>query len=80
MTNWKLSLHLKTPNAGMATPRRNPKRKANSEASYAANLEQDTLLEEALKPLTEEERASWPGWIELESEPVRLLLSACSNC
>ena len=23
-----------------------------------------------MKPLTDEERRSWPGWVELESEPV----------
>jgi len=25
----------------------------------------------AMKPLTDEERRAWPGWVELESEPVR---------
>jgi ubiquitin carboxyl-terminal hydrolase L5 len=27
-------------------------------------------MEAAMKPLTDEERRSWPGWVELESEPV----------
>ena len=27
----------------------------------------------AMKPLTDEERRSWPGWVELESEPVSSL-------
>lgn len=27
-------------------------------------------LEEALKPLTEEARRAWTGWVELESDPV----------
>ena len=31
-------------------------------------------MEEAMKPLTDEERQNWKGWIELESEPVGLLM------
>ena len=27
-------------------------------------------MEAAMKPLTDEERRDWPGWVELESEPV----------
>lgn len=30
--------------------------------------------EEAMKPLTNEERRSWKGWVELESDPVSCLL------
>jgi ubiquitin carboxyl-terminal hydrolase L5 len=28
------------------------------------------IMEAAMKPLTDEERRDWPGWVELESEPV----------
>ena len=28
------------------------------------------LVDAAMKPLTDEERRSWPGWVELVSEPV----------
>jgi ubiquitin carboxyl-terminal hydrolase L5 len=27
-------------------------------------------IDEAMKPLTDEERRSWEGWAELESDPV----------
>jgi hypothetical protein len=27
-------------------------------------------MEAAMKPLTDEERRSWAGWVELESDPV----------
>lgn len=27
-----------------------------------------------MQPLTDEERQSWPGWVELESEPVSSIL------
>ena len=27
-------------------------------------------IEEAMKPLTDEERRNWKGWVELESDPV----------
>jgi ubiquitin carboxyl-terminal hydrolase L5 len=30
-------------------------------------------VETAMKPLTEEERRSWKGWVELESDPVSVL-------
>lgn len=30
----------------------------------------DDPIEEAMRPLTVEEREGWKGWIELESEPV----------
>ena len=29
-------------------------------------------IEEAMKPLTDEERRNWKGWVELESDPVSL--------
>jgi ubiquitin carboxyl-terminal hydrolase L5 len=32
------------------------------------------VMEAAMKPLTDEERRDWPGWVELESEPVSWLL------
>lgn len=79
----KIRINLKTardkdPEPAMAEKRRNAKRKAaeelDSEESESDEAPDD-VLEEALRPLTDEERAEWPGWIELESEPVRLLRS-----
>ena len=32
----------------------------------------DDPMIEAMKPLTDEERQDWKGWVELESNPVRL--------
>ncbi|KAG0647183.1 Ubiquitin carboxyl-terminal hydrolase isozyme L5 [Hyphodiscus hymeniophilus] len=28
------------------------------------------IMEDAMKPVTDEERRTWPGWVELESEPT----------
>lgn len=64
------------PKHVMAEKRRNAKRKADEVPdSDESDEAPENLLEEALRPLTDEERAEWPGWIELESEPVRLLRS-----
>jgi len=32
-------------------------------------------MEGAMKPLTDEERRNWKGWVELESDPVRFRAS-----
>ena len=45
--------------------RSSAKRKSKTNVPGAA-------MEEAMKPLTDEERQNWKGWIELESEPVGL--------
>jgi ubiquitin carboxyl-terminal hydrolase L5 len=42
-------------------------------------------VEEIMKPLTDEERRNWKGWVELESDPVRIHkhtsnLPFCSFC
>lgn len=41
-------------------------------------------LDEAMKPLTEEEKRNWKGWVELESEPVSrdeyMLFTAETSC
>lgn len=55
----------------MSEPSRNPKRKA-SEAAKQATQPIDKLLDEALAPLTSKDVEEWEGWIELESEPVRM--------
>lgn len=39
------------------------------------NLGEPDLVKKALQPLTDEERRNWPGWVELESDPVRSLLA-----
>jgi hypothetical protein len=59
-------------------PRRNPKRKASTTICVSDGddngpaKESGDLLEKALMPMTDEEIAQWEGWIEIESEPVRL--------
>lgn len=35
----------------------------------------EDILEQAMRPLTEEDRQSWPGWVELESDPVSFYLT-----
>ncbi|KEY67978.1 hypothetical protein S7711_02183 [Stachybotrys chartarum IBT 7711] len=59
-----------TPSTAQAT-RRNPKRRA-SEASKVAMPFSGDALEEAIAPLKAEDIEEWDGWIEMESEPVRL--------
>jgi ubiquitin carboxyl-terminal hydrolase L5 len=41
--------------------------------SAVANGNFSDPVEEAIRPLTEGERQSWKGWIELESDPVSTL-------
>ncbi|KJK84183.1 hypothetical protein H634G_00546 [Metarhizium anisopliae BRIP 53293] len=55
----------------MDRPRRNPKRKA-LENIDAPDVPHHQLLEKACSPLTSQEIEEWEGWIELESEPVRV--------
>ncbi|KAF4121529.1 ubiquitin carboxyl-terminal hydrolase L5, partial [Geosmithia morbida] len=59
------------PSEAMEEPRRNPKRKASEATERIADHDPwDVLLEEAHKPLTEEDLEEWEGWIELESDPA----------
>lgn len=37
---------------------------------HASKVPHSDSMEAAMKPLTDEERRSWPGWVELESDPV----------
>lgn len=58
-------------------PRRNqPRHPVAKESTTAADVttSAEDLLKEACEPLTEGEIQQWPGWIELESEPVRTSL------
>ncbi|KAK9441301.1 ubiquitin carboxyl-terminal hydrolase [Metarhizium brunneum] len=55
----------------MDRPRRTPKRKA-LENIDAPDVPHHQLLEKACSPLTSQEIEEWEGWIELESEPVRV--------
>lgn len=57
-------------NDAMSGPRRNPKRKVQEHSEPVAL--RDNALEEALAPMSEQEIAEWEGWVELESEPVRI--------
>lgn len=69
----KLKVNVKDEEATIPTARRNPKRTASSmiQPHAMAESKSDEILEETLKPLEEGELENWPGWIELESEPVR---------
>jgi len=53
-----------TPSKRAGLRKRNADTRARDEAAAVA---------EALKPLTNEERMKWKGWVELESDPVSLL-------
>jgi ubiquitin carboxyl-terminal hydrolase L5 len=55
--------------------RRNPKRRAAPEAFDVP----DNLLEASLGPWKENEQAEWASWIELESDPVRLVFFLLCN-
>jgi len=49
-------------------------RNHNLKKRKVAAISIDDPIEKAMQPLTAEERQSWRGWIELESEPVSVLL------
>lgn len=61
----------KAPLSTAQATQRNPKRRA-SEASKVAMPFSGDALEEAIAPLKAEDIEEWDGWIEMESEPVRL--------
>lgn len=52
-----------------STPSKRTGLRRNRKDSKAKGSVPDPM-EAAMKPLTDEERRSWPGWVELESEPV----------
>ena len=62
-----------TPLAGKSSAKANSPvspRKFRRGKSSVANGNFSDPVEEAIRPLTEGERQSWKGWIELESDPV----------
>jgi ubiquitin carboxyl-terminal hydrolase L5 len=52
------------------TPSTNRQLRPRSEVS---SVVESDLIASAMEPLTSEERRDWPGWVELESDPVRLI-------
>ena len=50
-----------------------PPRKYRRRKSAVSNGNFSDPVEEAIRPLTEGERQSWKGWVELESDPVSTL-------
>lgn len=49
-----------------------PSRRLRQRKSPKVTMDFDEVVEQAIQPLTEEERRYWKGWVELESEPVSL--------
>lgn len=41
--------------------------------SASSKVPHADFIAEAMKPLTDEERQNWEGWVELESDPVSLI-------
>jgi ubiquitin carboxyl-terminal hydrolase L5 len=56
-----------------------PQRKLRQRKSLPSNGTAPDPVEEAMKPLTDEERQHWKGWVELESDPVSTLSSCFST-
>lgn len=60
-----------------------PQRSLRQRKSAASNGVISDPVEEAMKPLTDEERRNWKGWVELESDPVSIfeffLSFLCTN-
>lgn len=52
-----------------------PQRSLRQRKSVVLNIPDP--IEAVMKPLTEEERGKWKGWVELESDPVRYSVSYC---
>lgn len=57
---------------GNGDSKRSSKRKAANESNETTKnqIQDEDLLGEALRPLTEQDIRQWKGWCELESEPV----------
>jgi hypothetical protein len=53
-------------------PDPSPSKREGLRKRTAASTTEDEVdaVAEAMKPLTEEERKKWKGWVELESDPV----------
>jgi hypothetical protein len=47
----------------------NTRRRLRARSEVPSLVESD-LVAAVMEPLTDEERQSWPGWVELESDPV----------
>lgn len=47
----------------------NARRRLRGRSEVSSLVEPD-LVAAVMEPLTDEERQSWPGWVELESDPV----------
>jgi ubiquitin carboxyl-terminal hydrolase L5 len=50
------------------------KRSGLRHRSEVTNLVTFDPIAEAMKPLTDDERRNWTGWVELESDPVRFTI------
>ncbi|KAL3426182.1 ubiquitin carboxyl-terminal family 1 [Phlyctema vagabunda] len=48
----------------------NQPRRSNRRRQPPANIEPAESIQELLKPVTDEERDNWKGWVELESDPA----------
>jgi ubiquitin carboxyl-terminal hydrolase L5 len=55
---------------GPTTAQRTGLRRRNEASDFIA----PDPISEAMRPLTDEERRNWAGWVELESDPVGLAL------
>lgn len=47
-----------------------PKRNLRKRTIEGSKVPPHDLMCEAMKPLTDDERRAWKGWVELESDPV----------
>jgi len=58
-----------------STEPNSPKRSLKIRKSDVPNGAGSDPIEESMKPLEDEERQNWKGWVELESDPVCYLQS-----
>ncbi|KAH6677532.1 ubiquitin carboxyl-terminal hydrolase [Halenospora varia] len=56
--------------ADLGPKRTQPTRTTKLSNGKSENGPRSDPFEEAMMPLTEEERCNWPGWVELESDPA----------
>lgn len=57
----------KSPHHDPSTEKRNLRKRKEAPVNYM------DPIAETMKPLTDDEREEWKGWIELESDPVCIL-------
>ncbi|KAG9249168.1 ubiquitin carboxyl-terminal hydrolase [Calycina marina] len=61
--------HTKSPSVAPSMAESTPSKRLNLRKRKEATMDTEDVMEKAMRPLTDEERREWQGWVELESNP-----------